>query len=354
MVNIEKLIEKLPQGYEEKCYEKKAIERKREIKSGKDLMTLNMIYLSQKSSLIEISEIARLKEIGEISDVAYMKRFWKCNEWFKWIISEIKVGVVNEYKIPKSIEGYRAIATDASKVTTKGAVKVSYNLHYAIDIFKLTSAQYKLTDEKTGESLTNFEVKANDLIIGDRGYGKKKGIEYCLNCGGDFILRIKNKAFKLYDAERKEIEILSFLNKVTEKEASEMTVYMETTKGELLPLRLCAVKKSELDIEKAKKKLCRRDSRRQTKTSEETKKTHDYIFVVTSLRSEISADDILNAYRYRWQVELYFKRLKSIMDFGDIPKKNDETVMTWLNGKLMVALLIEMIISKVDFSPSVS
>ncbi|MBR2700352.1 MAG: hypothetical protein IKE76_17365, partial [Clostridia bacterium] len=26
-------------------------------------------------------------------------------------------------------------------------------------------------------------------------------------------------------------------------------------------------------------------------------------------------------YRYRWQVELYFKRLKSILNYGELPKK---------------------------------
>jgi len=51
MINIEKLMELLPNGYEKACYETKAIERNREIKNPKDLMTLSLIYLSQKCSL---------------------------------------------------------------------------------------------------------------------------------------------------------------------------------------------------------------------------------------------------------------------------------------------------------------
>jgi len=351
MINIEKLLEKLPNGYEEKSYETRAIERNREIKSGKDLMLLNMTYLSQKCSLIEVSEIARLNGIAKLSDVAYMKRFAKCNEWFKWIISELKPGIVNGNKMPESLVSYRPIAIDMSKVTSKGAVKKTYHLHYAIDIFAMTSRQSKITDIKTGERLQNFDVERNDLIIGDRGYGKKAGIEYCLNNGGQFIFRIKNKAFDLYDADKKKINLLSFLEKVTSASASEQTVYMLSSTKEFIPLRLCAIKKTDKNIEKSNKKLCRRDSRRQTKTSDETKKTHDYIFLITSLPSDISADDVLEAYRYRWQIELYFKRLKSIMDFGDLPVKNDNAMITWLNGKLMVALLIETIISEVDFSP---
>ena len=353
MLNIGILLNKLPQGYESKCYELKAIERNREIKNGYDFMMLNMSYLSQKCSLLEISEIARLRGIGNLSDTAYMNRFAKCNEWFKWIISEINPGKTNEYQMPSSFCGYRLIAIDMSKVTSKGAVKTTYHLHYATDIFNMTSTQYKITDQKTGESLTNFAVAPNDIVVADRGYGKKKGIEYCLKHGGHFIFRIKNKAFNLYDAHRKPIDLLSFLQEVTVDVASELTVYMETSSKALLPLRLCAIKKTDKSIETSNKKIHRTEQRRQIKISEETKKSHDYIFVVTSLPPEISADEILEAYRYRWQVELYFKRLKSIMDFGDLPKKNVNAMMTWLNGKLMVALLIEMIISEVDFSPYV-
>ncbi len=63
-----------------------------------------------------------------------------------------------------------------------------------------------------------------------------------------------------------------------------------------------------------------------------------------------TAEQILDLYRLRWQVELYFKRLKSILDFGELPKKKTEHSLAWLNGKLMIALLIERVIAK-SFSP---
>ena len=53
----------------------------------------------------------------------------------------------------------------------------------------------------------------------------------------------------------------------------------------------------------------------------------------------------MELYRFRWQVEIYFKRLKSILDFGELPKKTPESALAWLNGKLMVALLMEKFMS---------
>lgn len=78
---------------------------------------------------------------------------------------------------------------------------------------------------------------------------------------------------------------------------------------------------------------------------------NEYIVVVTNISADISVAEILEAYRYRWQIEIYFKRLKSILDFGEMPKRRQDSVIAWLNGKLMIALLIEIIIAKSSFSP---
>ena len=77
--------------------------------------------------------------------------------------------------------------------------------------------------------------------------------------------------------------------------------------------------------------------------SDEAKEFNEYIVLVSNLPKEILSKQILEVYRFRWQVEIYFKRLKSIMDFGELPQRRHESVMAWLNGKLMIALLVEKI-----------
>jgi len=352
MLNIEKLMRLLPEGYEKACYETKAIERAREIKNAKDLMQLSLSYVAHGFSLVEMSEIARLKGLGNISDVAFMKKFSKCNDWFIDILKNLETGEVANYKKPKKLQNYTFKALDASDVTEKGALKRRYKLHYAINIFTMSSEAYKITPPGTGESLTNFTISPKDLVIGDRAYGTKTGIEYCLENGGDFIFRVRNNPFKLYDENQEEIKISNFLENATEDSAIDVTVYMESSKKQMIPLRLCATKKPLEAMEKSNKRIKRFESTHQRKLSAETKKSHEYFFVLTSLPSDIAtAQEVLDIYRLRWQVELYFKRLKSIMDFGDLPKRNEQSVMAWLNGKLIVALLIEKLIASVDFPP---
>ena len=85
------------------------------------------------------------------------------------------------YKKPVELEPYRVIAVDASDIVQKGAVKKTWHLHYGTGLFSLTCNQFKLTEQSTGESLKNFDIKEKDLIIADRAYGTIRSMEHCLN-----------------------------------------------------------------------------------------------------------------------------------------------------------------------------
>jgi len=76
------------------------------------------------------------------------------------------------------------------------------------------------------------------------------------------------------------------------------------------------------------------------------------MFVATSLPETFTAREILDIYRMRWQVELVFKRYKSIPGLGSVPTKTKESTKIWLNGKMLLALLAEKFLGNVDFSPS--
>jgi hypothetical protein len=67
----------------------------------------------------------------------------------------------------------------------------------------------------------------------------------------------------------------------------------------------------------------------------------------------IRTAQILEWYRTRWQVELAFKRLKSLVQLGHLPKHDDRSSRAWLHGKLLVALLTQKLIYiGRDISPS--
>ena len=345
------LVKLLPSGYEQACFEKKAITRKRTIKNPLDLLRLILFYLSGNKSLIDVSQFALISGIGKISDVGFMKRFVKCKDWIIWLTQHILPNPVIQYKKPEWLKPYRVLAIDASDIVEKGAVKKLWHLHYAVDIFSLTCSQFKITGQSTGESLKNFTLAKGCLVMADRAYGTIKSMEHCLAAGGDFIIRNKNKAFNIYDADGRKLVFADWLRTVGET-AEELNAYVRNSEKKLVPLRICACKKTKAEIAAEKKRIKKMESKKQMKLSDETVFTHNYMFVITSLPAEISAAEILSCYRLRWQVELVFKRLKSLLQLGSISTKTEEAGEVWINGKILLSLLTEKYLGDIDFSPS--
>jgi IS4 transposase len=53
--------------------------------------------------------------------------------------------------------------------------------------------------------------------------------------------------------------------------------------------------------------------------------------VFTTVRAiEMGAAEVLEYYRFRWQIELVFKRLKSLLAVGHLPKHDARSSRAWL------------------------
>jgi len=63
--------------------------------------------------------------------------------------------------------------------------------------------------------------------------------------------------------------------------------------------------------------------------------------VWTTVPKTVTSSQILDLYRLRWQIELVFKRMKSILGLGHLPKTDPLSAQAWLQGKIFVGLLIE-------------
>ena len=75
--------------------------------------------------------------------------------------------------------------------------------------------------------------------------------------------------------------------------------------------------------------------------------------LITSLPREAFPIERLGAlYRLRWQVELAFKRMKSLLRIDRLPAKSDALASAWLHAHLLFALLVEASAGETgDFPP---
>lgn len=349
-MNMKDILNQLPDGYKQACWETKAMQRKKGIQNEDTLLTLCLYYAYDKS-LIDTKIYADTFLSVKISDVGFMKRFNACNKWIQWMNQQLIKERIPVCNVPEKLKEKRVKTIDASDILTKGAVKQTWHLHYAFDLFSLKTAEFHITPKSTGETLENFTLHPNDLIIADRAYATITGIEHCQNAGADYIMRLRNKAFNLYDENGKPLHLTEDILKNIGTKCQGFTVYYKSKEKELKAIRLCAVKKTDEEISVEQKKLDRKESRKQIKITEDTRISHNYFFVVTSLDEEYSNEEIMSIYRLRWQVEMVFKRFKSILKMGSMPTKTAESCETWLNCKMLIALLIEKMLLSVDFFP---
>jgi transposase len=113
--------------------------------------------------------------------------------------------------------------------------------------------------------------------------------------------------------------------------------------------RVCALKRSRQAAEQAIKKFLLTSKRKGQKPKASTIEAQRYVFVFTTLSpAELSASQALELYRGRWQIELVFKRLKSILQIGHLRKIDADSALSWIEGKLFVALLIEALLRQAE------
>jgi len=121
---------------------------------------------------------------------------------------------------------------------------------------------------------------------------------------------------------------------------------------QILAGRVCAMKRSPEAAEKERHEILQEVSKKQRKVSATTLELAGYLLIFTTLEPCFNIDFIIKCYRLHWQIELFFKRLKSILGLGCLPKYDQECATAYLSGKILIAVLMEAIIHKADdFSP---
>ncbi len=345
------LLTYLPDGWREKASEYGALVRRRKIRSADILLRVLLIHLADGKSLRTTATYAREAEICQINDVALLHRLKASERWFRWM-SEQLVRKIHGYSLPSALlKQFRVRAVDASIISEPGATGSDWRLHYSLQLSNLGCDSFKITDASIGEGFQRFEPEPGDLFMGDRAYCKRKGLEHIRKNGAHVLVRFHTTNLPLFTYRGVPLLALDKLRSLEPGQIGDWDVWYQSPHNKhLVKGRLCAIRKSKEAIEQAKKKLRQKASRQQRRLRPETLEYAEYVIVFTSVnRHRFKGEDVLLLYRARWQIELLFKRLKSIIGLGHLPKRNEQSCIAWLHGKLFVALLVERIYHEAEF-----
>jgi hypothetical protein len=332
-----------------------AFTRAREIKKAETLLRLALAYGGLGMSLRETCAWAEAGEIvSSLSDPSLIERLCKAAPWLGDILAAL---IAEQAKVSGGRwAGYRLRALDGTSICEPGADRTSWRLHVGYDLATGQVDQLEVTDGRGAEKLQRLTYRPGDIVLADRCYSRPRDLRPVLDAGADFILRTGWNALRLLQPNGKPFDLFAALAAQTEQEGEVRVRVDEGTKvppSQPLVLRLVIRRKDPEQAKAEQKRLLKAAKKRGKKPDPRTLEAANYILLLTSLPATVFPPaDILAIYRFRWQIELAFKRFKSLAGLDMLPAKKPELARAWIYARLIVAIIAEQIAGQVpDSSP---
>lgn len=342
------LLSFFPNNWIELAGQTNALKKLRKDKDVENFLRTLLLHIGCGYSLRETVTRAKLAGLADISDVALLGRLKKAKDW----LHSLCVVLFNEQGIGLSNNhgGFQVRLFDATNVKEPGRTGSLWRIHYSVQLPSLACDFFKITPTKgkgTGESFFQYSIKGGDYIIADRGYSTASGIHHAVSKKAHVMVRVNTSSLPIWDVQQRPVVLLEFLEPLKKPGAvKSLKVLIPSRKGSTVQGRLCVIRKSNAAIELAHKKIKTNASKKGTVIKPETLEYAKYVIVFSTYPEDRFSDlEILDWYRCRWQVELVFKRFKSIAQLGHLPKHSDDSSKAWLYGKLFVALVTNKLIS---------
>jgi hypothetical protein len=327
---------RIPVDIEALAKETKALQRKRKVKSGLDLLRLVLAYSMCDWSLRIVGAWATIIGLACLSDVAVRKRLRNTLTLLQRI-----VGAFLQKRLEAlSTQAARVRLIDASVISEPGSKGTDWRLHAIFDLGAFSMTGIEITDASGGETLRRHTVEEDEIAVGDRGYAHRKGLGAIFAALAYVLVRITWQNLPLETAERDKFSPIEWL-RTQSRYPCETSAWVVTPEGRS-EVRLIAQRLPEDKAEEARRRTRRASKKKGHTPSKETLFAAGYVLLVTNLPAAAWAiEQVLLLYRLRWQVELLFKRLKSILNLDHLRAKDPVLAQVYLLGKLVGALLLE-------------
>ncbi len=340
----ELLVSFLPPNWQELAVQHGALKGLRKHKSAEHLMRVLLLHFACGHSLQETSVRARQAALANLSAVALWKRVKKSKDWLHALCGEL----FRECGLELGAAGARPIrAVDATTVKEPGPTGSLWRLYYSVQVPSLECDHFELTaTEDTGESLTRIPVRAGDYLLADCRDATAEGLGRVDAAGGRVTVRVNTGSLQFRTPTDEPFDLLPAVCEVRRNgQTRAWEVKVTDPYGRPVSGRVCALRKSGAAIRLTHRGLPSEASRTGSAVEPQAWEFAKYVIVFTTFpAAEFPAERVLEWYRVRWQLELVFKRFKSLAQLGHLPKRDDDSATAWFYGKLLAALLVEKLI----------
>lgn len=334
------LLQDLPPETADLAREFQAFTRARKLRTPAQLLRVVLLFAALDYSEREIAANLLLvaPELRQLSNQAVRERLAACLPWLQALLPKL----VAAPRVPALPAAWRLLALDASEITAPGG-KGAWRLHAVLDVGSLHLVALQLTDRKTGETLCNFAWGAGEVVLTDRGYSHRRGVAHVRAEGGHVLTRYNGHHIPLVDAQETPLELTAWLADCAAGEVRTCAGFFTAPDGTRHAVWVHAVRLSPTAAAAARRRCRRAGARGKYTPSAKTLFLAEFVLVLSTVPpSELSAEVVLAVYRCRWQIELLFKRYKSLLDLDQLRARAGSVLgAVWLHGKLLYACLLE-------------
>jgi hypothetical protein len=314
----ERAREFLPFDLDGLAVETGALTRRRGVCGGEALTRVLLLCGLPNMSLSTASLLAGQSGLAKLSKVALFNRLVGSEALLK-LLFESTLGFTTD--AGEKWSGLSLVAVDATSLSGPAAKGTDQKLHTVYDISRGLPRWVEITDRRGGETLErHWAFGKGDLILGDAGYGYNKSFLRALNSGANMLMRFNFETVTLMDEDGNRIWAEEVNQLVPEEDPLELIVRLPDWEHSL---------------------------RAVGSRNDEGKP----VWLLTDLsEKQLPTSQARQLYRKRWQIELFFKRMKSLLDLDELPTRDGPSVRPWIWAKLTLASLA-VLLAHERFSP---
>jgi hypothetical protein len=353
------LLARLPADLEQSVFSCGAILRKRQVRTAAQFLRLLLAYACNLPLSVVVGWAAALG-LAQLTDQALDRRIRHADTWLRTLHTQVLAARAG-LRAPVPL---RVRLTDGTQVLRPGATGPDWRLHLTFDLQRMRLDAVEVTDAHQAEGLSRSVPSPGDLVVGDRNYGTRPNVLAAAVAGAAVLVRIAWNTFPLLTRTAAPFDLFAALRTVPYDALREWDVLMKPTRrqdpvvlGRLIARRLPAVAAAQA------RERARKRQQQTAKTNAHGQKAHlqpetleaaEYLLVFTTLPTTlVTAAQVVALYRFRWQIELAIKRLKSLLGLAHLTARHSALCRAVLLAKLLLAVLVDDLCADAEaFSPS--
>ena len=333
---------------EELAYETGAFTRRRAIRSPADVLRMILIWAVAERSLRETAMLAAEAGLADVSNVALVKRFSKAG---KWLTSLLMAMIAHRPMRDLTTAGPRIRVIDATAISGPGRQGTDLRVHLSMQLGTNRSDSMELTDGRGAESLDRFTFQAGEILLADSAYAHRDPLARVAAAGAFFVVR-PPWSFPLENRDGTKFDLFDALRRLPEARPREFAVQFRGKDGHSTACRLVAIRRTEQAATHERARVEKNSRRHGAKATDlRTLEYAGYVCLITNAPPELSCENVLDLFRFRWQIEMRFKDLKSVLHLADVPARSPELLEVYVLAKLLVAVVIENLSAAESFFP---